>query len=155
MSCLLSWNDNQYLERQLVFLCFCITCQPDFLPSCVIDHLIEQNLSFTICYNVTVWLCLTIFLSLLSSQLLLARFSIQFVIFLQSLKSLNVVMSYTKEEESWLNDRLQMLEEAYRSVSIGRDLINAFLLCSEGHPFPGKLLCFWDVAVSIIVDETS
>ena len=37
-----------------------------------------------------------------------------------------------------LTNKLKMMDDAYRSVSIGRDLMNAFLRCSEGVPFPRK-----------------
>ena len=46
----------------------------------------------------------------------------------------NIVMTFTMEEEAWLNRQLDRVSEAFRSVSFGRDILHEFLMYSLGVP---------------------
>jgi hypothetical protein len=45
-----------------------------------------------------------------------------------------VVMPYTREEEGWLNEQLQLMDEAYRSLPMGEDFIEEFMMFSLDVP---------------------
>ena len=45
-----------------------------------------------------------------------------------------IVMTFTMEEEAWLNQQLHMVAEAFRSVPAGRDMLHEFLMYSLGVP---------------------
>ena len=51
-----------------------------------------------------------------------------------------VVMEYTGEEECWLQEQLQVLESAFRSVWIGDDILEEFTMFNLGVPFSKSYL---------------
>jgi hypothetical protein len=51
-----------------------------------------------------------------------------------NVRSFNLIMGYTREEEAWLHNKFKQLEEAYRSVPGGQDLINVHIQFSQGLP---------------------
>jgi hypothetical protein len=46
----------------------------------------------------------------------------------------NLVMTYTIEEEAWLNNQFKLFEMAFRSVPSGQEIIHEFLMNSLGVP---------------------
>ena len=46
----------------------------------------------------------------------------------------NIVMTYTMEEEVWLSQQLKLVDEAFRSVPVGSDLLYEFMMHSLGVP---------------------
>ena len=55
-------------------------------------------------------------------------------LFQTNVRSFNLIMGYTREEEAWLHDKFKQLDEAYRSVPVGQDLIKVFIQFSQGVP---------------------
>ena len=47
-----------------------------------------------------------------------------------------IFIEYTREEEAWLQNQCRLLDEAYRSVTLGQDFIRDFIVHSEGKPLP-------------------
>ena len=52
----------------------------------------------------------------------------------------DLVMTYTQEEELWLDKQFQHMEEAFRSVTIGDEMINEFFMYSLGVPLSKKYM---------------
>ena len=48
--------------------------------------------------------------------------------------SYNIVMTYTIEEEAWLSHQLRLVDEAFRSVPMGSDIMYEFMMHSLGVP---------------------
>ena len=48
--------------------------------------------------------------------------------------TMNVVMPYTGEEEAWLKKQLKLVDEAFRSVPIGENVMHEFMMYSLGVP---------------------
>lgn len=46
----------------------------------------------------------------------------------------NIAMSYTQEEEAWMERQLKQFDQAFRSVEVGMDLINEFVMHCLGVP---------------------
>jgi hypothetical protein len=53
-----------------------------------------------------------------------------------SLTGMNVVMGFTREEESWMQNQFKLMEDAYCSVTQGQEFIDDFLKVSQGQPIP-------------------
>lgn len=52
----------------------------------------------------------------------------------------NLVMSYTEEEELWLNQQFKHIDEAFRSVPIGDEMLKEFFMYSLGVPLSRKYM---------------
>ena len=48
-------------------------------------------------------------------------------------------MPYTREEESWLQNQIRIINEAYLSLPAGQDLIEEFTMYSLGVPLSKSL----------------
>ena len=46
----------------------------------------------------------------------------------------NIIMTYTTEEENWIVNQMQLVDQAFRSVPLGMDLINEFMMHCLGVP---------------------
>ena len=46
----------------------------------------------------------------------------------------NIVMTYTVEEEAWLGQQLKLVDEAFRSIPLGENLMDEFMMFSLGVP---------------------
>ena len=46
----------------------------------------------------------------------------------------NIIMTYTTEEENWIVNQMQLVDQAFRSVPFGMDLINEFMMHCLGVP---------------------
>lgn len=56
----------------------------------------------------------------------------------------DLIMTYTLEEESWLNHQLSLVESAFRSVPAGKEIMHNYMMHSLGVPLPGDHMpnCF-------------
>ena len=52
----------------------------------------------------------------------------------------DLVMTYTQEEELWLDKQFKHMEEAFRSVTIGDEIMNEFFMYSLGVPLSKKYM---------------
>ena len=52
----------------------------------------------------------------------------------QNISQQTVVMRYTREEELWLLNQVHLVEDAFRSVPIGKDILEEFTMFSLGVP---------------------
>ena len=51
----------------------------------------------------------------------------------------SVIMPYTREEESWLQNQIRIINEAYLSLPAGQDMIEEFTMYSLGVPLSKSL----------------
>ena len=53
-----------------------------------------------------------------------------------SLTDLNIVMGFTREEESWIQNQFKLMKDAYCSVTQGQEFIDDFVKVSKGLLIP-------------------